>query len=165
MSRDTPVQKYCIVSLLENTPVGTEFHFKDWPLHLTLAGVFALPSITNLQITLSEATRFIQPFELIADEPALWGEDGHIHVMKFKMTQEILDLHATLLKTLRSKGAVFNEEIYIGDGYTPHVTDQKHAAIQKGETIKITSISFIDMFVSGDWQQRKILWTLPLVAI
>jgi 2'-5' RNA ligase len=162
MSRETLVQKYCLVSLLEDTPVGTEFHFKDWPLHLTLVGVFALPSIVNLQKILSQTTKTIRPFELITDEPARWGADGQVHVMKLNSTQEITELHTTLLNELRSMSAQFNEEQYVGVGYTPHVTDQKHAAIQSGETVKITNISMIDMFVGGDWQQRKILWTIPL---
>jgi 2'-5' RNA ligase len=156
-----PTQKYCLVSLLENTPVGVEFHFKDWPLHLTLVGVFSLPNITKLLQRISEIARSLQPFSLLADEAAQWGEEGQIHVMKLKVTPEISQLHTMLLELLRNADAQFNEERYLGDGYTPHITNQKHASIQSGETVNVSNISLIDMFVGSDWQQRKILWTVP----
>jgi len=35
-------QKWAIIALLENTNEGAEFYFTDFPLHLTVAGVFKI---------------------------------------------------------------------------------------------------------------------------
>lgn len=35
-------QKYAIIQLFEDMPVGTEFPSSNWPLHITIADTFAI---------------------------------------------------------------------------------------------------------------------------
>lgn len=151
-------QKWCVVSFLEPVALGLEFGWKDWPLHVTLMGPFA--ANTNALDALFIELKQVKQFTIVAEGEEYWGEHGEYHVQKFQRSPEIIGLHKNILKTLTSKGAVVNDRQYVGNGYLPHSTIQKHARIYEGEEVKISRASIFEMFPGGDGYNRKVIKTV-----
>lgn len=152
-------QKWCIVSLLDDVSEGAQFHWKDWPLHVTLAPTFGI-GFDSQQIVslLEEVVKTQNALELKAAEETVWGSP----VILLQKTVEIEQLHKQIIDMLEINGAVFNEPQYIGPHYLPHVTVQKGASVEVGRGVMINGISLIDMFPDGDGLQRKVIKTIPL---
>lgn len=156
-------QKWALATMLESVEEGTEFFYTDFPLHVTLAGVFAINCDgAVLAETLREALAHQVPVEAEADDKDYFGPNKDIVVMKLRKTSQLMGLHKFLHDTLVSAGAVFNEPQYQDEGYIPHSTFQKHAHLNPGDKVLIGSVSIIDLFPNGDGHQRKIFKTIKL---
>lgn len=67
-------------------------------------------------------------------------------------------IHQFLLRS----GAVFNQPEFEGEGYIPHSTIQQHARLNAGDSVRISSLTILDMFPNNDGYQRKIGPTFQL---
>lgn len=156
-------QKWAVIALLEDAAEGSEFYYTDFPLHVTLAGVFA-SSKTGQQLG-SELAELLQdqaPVEVTADHKDMFGPEQNIPVMRIQKSPELMELYQRVYQWLESSGAQYNQPEYQGQGYAPHSTFQKDVALAEGETRKLTSVSLIDLFPNGDGYQRKIARTISL---
>lgn len=152
-------QKWCLVSFLEPVEEGFEFHRGDCPLHITLADTFAVNwDTTDLLNKLTVLLAEQKPVEVVAGDDAFFGpSDEPVQVAVMKNIPELQALHDRVIKELKNAKAVFNNPQYVGKGYGPHSTVQKHTRLHKGDTVKIDNMTLIDMFPNGDAQQRKVV--------
>jgi 2'-5' RNA ligase len=154
-------QKWCLVSLLEPAQEGAVFHWKDWYLHTTIAGVFSA-DIRQSQLTdkLSTLLANQKPIITTIVENVSFGPpEKPFLVSLLDNTYELQQLHNKIVSLLTNNGAVFNEPKYINAGYKPHVTVQKKSRVYAGETIVIDNLALIDMFAEKDGYKRKIYKT------
>lgn len=156
-------QKYSIVQFLETVREETVFSMDDWPLHTTLADVFALDLNEDVITKLTAFLATKNSFTIKAkDDMTLGSTDNPCPVTLIENNIMLQSLHDTLIDLLEQSGAIFNSPQYTHQGYLPHSTIQKHARIHAGDVFKVNELSIIDMFVDGDWRQRKVLQTIKL---
>ena len=154
-------QKYTIVHLLNDLPVGYEYSMADWPLHVTLADVFAIDGDPNdLLVDLKEqlSTHSTVKSEVVGEE--WFGEDRSVHVKLLNKTVELQQLHETILAILQSYNVKFNSPEYTREGFRPHSTVQKNGQLELSDVVTFDSITLIDMFPNEDPAQRRILGTV-----
>lgn len=160
---ETFTQKWAIISLLENATEGSEFYFTDFPLHLTLAGVFASNKDgAQLANGLADLLSRQPQIEIEADEKAMFGSNKDIAVMKVKKGPALMNLYQLIYEWLKSAGTQFNSPEYEGNGYIPHSTFQKTGLLSSGEKRTLKSVSLIDLYPHSDGYQRKIFKTIEL---
>ncbi len=147
-------QKYTLVAFLKPLEVGAEFHMADWPLHITLADVFAIDLSPSLEQQLTELLASQPPVKLSVGEDATLGTTNVALVNK---TSELQTLHEAIVDVLERNGVIFNTPEFTRSGFLPHSTIQKSGRLHAGDEFQITSVSLVDMFPKGDWQQRKVL--------
>lgn len=154
-------QKYCLVSFLgENPQNGAMFSMEDWPLHVTLADVFAIDlAASYLAKSLAALSANQHTVHVRVLEPATLGSTS---VMLLEKSPEILRLHTDIIDILQADGAVFNTPEFTGNGFLPHCTVQREAQVYTGDTIALRNLTLIDMFPDGNWQQRMALNTFKL---
>ncbi len=152
-------QKYTIVAFLEPVDVGTKFAMTDWPLHVTLADVFAVELASDLEAHLTKVFLEQAVITVSAGEDATLGTADVVLINK---SDKLQALHDQLIDLLESEGAVFNSPQYTRGGFLPHSTIQKSGRMNKYDEFDVRMISLVDMFVRGDWQQRKVLANFTL---
>lgn len=142
---------------------GAKFFWKDFPLHVTLAGIFAI-DLNSLELfeKLSDLLQSQEPISSTAEAEANWGNNGEILVMKLQKNDAITSLHDKIIDFLLKEGATFNEPQYEGDGYIPHATAQKHKCLNTGDLVQIIAVTIVDLFPDSNGYQRKILKTIDL---
>lgn len=155
-------QKYCLVQFIEPLDIGSQFSASEWPLHTTLAGVFALDIPTKIKEEFQHTTSQHACFTLVTEGDTYFGESKDIHVRLLRRTPEIVELHNDLVAFIGRSGGSFNEPHYLGDGFTPHISIPDGFSVQSGEDITIQELSLVDMFPDSDYQQRKVIARFPL---
>jgi 2'-5' RNA ligase len=154
-------QKWAIIALLEDVRDGATFYYTDFPLHITLAGVFAINKDGSwLAEGLSDLLTGQKRFEVQADKKDMFGPHKDVAVMKIAKTPELTSLYSKIHQWLLESGARYNEPQYQGSNYLPHSTFQKSGLLHEDETRQIKSVSIIDLFPNGDGHQRKICKTI-----
>lgn len=127
----------------------------DWPLHVTLADVFAMDRIDiDLEDRIVKLLTNTSVVEAFAKEDSVLGETPVVILEKSK---ELLRLHYELINILTDCGAVFNNPEFTKDGFIPHCTIQNAKKINIGDQLLLSTISLIDMFPNNDWSKRKVL--------
>lgn len=150
-------QKYTLVHLFTPLQEGAEFHMADWPLHTTLADVFAIDRHeVKIDAQLAELALNTQAVEVSAVGESVLGTTP---VVLLEKTAPLKQLHDNIVTLLEQNGVVFNSPEFTKDGFLPHCTIQKSGRLEIGDAISIDSISLVDMFPNDDWQQRKVLAT------
>lgn len=156
-------QKYAIVQLLEDLPEGYEYDWKNWPLHVTLADVFAMEWPINMLCDKLEKFASLQPtFSTTALGDAFFGTDKDIRVVLVDKTKELSDLHMRLVQLLEGGNVTFNNPQYTLGGFLPHSTVQPNTRLHKSDIVPLNALTIIDMFPSEDPYRRKIIKTFPL---
>jgi 2'-5' RNA ligase len=157
-------QKWAIISLLEDVHEGAEFYYTDFPLHVTLAGVFRIDKDGAWLV--NELTRILgtqESFSIQTEVKDIFGPNKDIEVMKVTKSTELMDLYKQIFAWLEMSGAVFNAPEYQGKGYLPHVTFQNSSILQPNESKHIKSVSLIDLYPNSDGYQRKIFKTIDIL--
>ena len=148
-------QKYTIVQFFQSVDEGEDFNMHDWPLHATLADVFAVHRTDALMADL-QAFVDTQPLAVtyVESESTL----GEVPVWLLKESKELREMHLAIADILEKHGAVFNSPEFTREGYLPHVT-KKNGEMHIGDEIVVNIFSLVDMFPAGDWQERRIIKT------
>lgn len=153
-------QKYCLVNFLGDYDIGYEFDMKNWPLHVTLAGVFAINRLdSEIDRKLGYLASSINSFDIVADKESVLGITP---VVLFQEILEITDLHFKLVELLETNGAIFNTPEFLKDGFIPHSTIQASSRIELEKTYSVSSISLVDMYPASNWQKRKVIGNYTL---
>lgn len=134
---------------------------QDWPLHVTLADVFAIHgSSDNLLRDLEKHFGSYRPVHARVIDEAWFGENKDIQVRLLDRTDELQALHEKTLETLDRHGATFNNPEYMREGFKPHSTVQKDDQLHIGDTVTFDSITLIDLFPNENPYRRRILGTV-----
>lgn len=157
-------QKYTIVQFVKDIPDGYEYSMEDWPLHVTLADVFAIKGrwrdlFEDLKLSLNMQRAF---FSKVAVKH-LFGEDRSVKVKLLENTDELQNLHDKIIDTLEKYGVEFNSPQYIRTGFKPHSTDQLESSLEVGDIVEFGSITLVDMFPNKNPYQRRVLGTIRLL--
>lgn len=153
-------QKYTLTHFTSPTEDGLQFPMSAWPLHITLADTFAIDrQTTDIDAKLTALLSQIDAASTRAAENATLGTTP---VVLLEKTPSLLVLHLGIISLLEENGAIFNHPEFTKAGFLPHSTVQKDTRLYAGNHIVIDSISLVDMFPNGDWQQRKIITTFAL---
>ena len=156
-------QKYAIIQFFEDMQVGTEFFWKDWPLHSTVADVFAINwDAVTMQERLAEILHEHSWAESVAEDDLLFGKDGQARVTRLRKTDSLMRLHYDVIKMLEQGGWQPNNPEYAKEGFLPHVTVQKHARLNEGDKVVFNALSIIDFFPNQDPYERKLLATIKI---
>lgn len=153
-------QKYCLVSFIKPLKSATEFNMSEWPLHVTIADVFAINrDLTKIEHKIKKyLSSQLAPVTTVNKEATL----GTTDVVLLDKNQRLISLHTGLVDLLKTNDAIFNSPDFNREGFLPHCTIQKTGKLQKGDKVTINSLSLVDMFPNNNWQQRKILNTFML---
>ena len=154
-------QKYVLAYIINNFPNGYEYSAEDWPLHVTLADVFAIdgdPKDLINGLTKRLSSRQQVESKIVGEE--WFGQDKGVHVSLLDRTEELQELHETLLKVLSNYDVKFNNPEYINEGFRPHSTIQKNERFEINDIVTLDSVTLIDMFPNEDPYRRKILSTI-----
>ena len=159
-------QKYTIIQLLEDLPEGFEYDWKSWPLHVTIADIFAIEwPIDILQSKLEEFAQHQPPFNTTALNDEFFGPNRDVRVVLIEKTSELSSLHTGIVRLLKTGNVTFNNPQYTLEGFLPHSTVQRDSRLHQGDTVAFTSMSIIDMFPSEDPYRRKVIKTIPFKGI
>lgn len=154
-------QKYVIVYLIKDLPLGYEYAMSSWPLHVTLLDVFAINgSSTDLIADLEKEFANSRPVTVRVIDKDLFGEDSDIPVALLNKTTELQHLHNKIIGVLKRYDVKFNNPEYVSDGFRPHSTIQKDKQLKIDDIVTVGSITLIDMFPNKDPRQRRILGTI-----
>lgn len=155
-------QKYCLAAFTKPPAIGSEFHMTDWPLHITLADVFAIDLVGSaIEAQLSELTSKQLSIKTHATNTAILGTTD---VMLVEANQALVLFHTDLIDLLEKNGAVFNNPEFTRNGFLPHCTIQKSDYLKQGEEVAVTCLTLIDLFPNGDWQKRKVMSNFELAS-
>lgn len=153
-------QKYALVHFI--SPIENEalFHMSEWPLHTTLADVFAINRLqTSIDAKLATMLAQTSTVETAAMDDIILGTT---QVVLLDKTPSLVKLHTDIVSLLEKNNAVFNTPEFTKDGFLPHCTLQMSGRLNKGNTVTIDSVSLVDLFPSSDWEQRKVLATFKM---
>lgn len=160
-------QKYCIVQFLEPVPRGLAFDSTSWPLHVTLAGVFALDWSNDARDELARTIGRLRSFSALTANTAQLGPEKNIAVRLIHQNKDLLALHETVVHYIEKCGGTFNEPQYQHEGFLAHMTMQSEQP-KANQRVQFHTLSLIDMFPDSNPKRRLVLAQFslgdPLVA-
>jgi hypothetical protein len=153
-------QKYALVYFISPIKNGVQFHMSEWPLHITIADVFAIDRHkTDIDAKLAILLTQIKTVETnVTNNTTL----GTTPIILLDRKPSLVKLHTDIASLLEENGAVFNNPEFTRDGFLPHSTIQKNGRLRIGDNVTIDSVSLVDMFPDDNWEQRKVLATFKL---
>ncbi len=156
-------QKYAIVQFFEDIEEGHVYSSNNWPLHSTVVDTFAIKwSIDEIVTKLTDALKHHAMANSEASDDRFFGENGQVQVVLLDRTESLIKLHLDVLTILEDGGLALNDPQFARDGFLPHATVQKHARLNKGDKVRFTALSIIDMFPNEDPYMRKVLKTIKI---
>lgn len=156
-------QKYAIVQFFEDIEEGYEYSSNKWPLHSTVVDTFALKwSIDEMVVRLTDALKHYVVANSEAGDDRFFGDNGQVKVVLLGRTESLIKLHLDALATLEDGNLTLNDPQFARDGFLPHATVQEHARLNKGDKVRFTALSIIDMFPNEDPYMRKVLKTIKI---
>lgn len=156
-------QKYAIIQLFEDVPVGAEFSASSWPLHSTVADTFATDwDVPTMVEELMKMLRDYNQVTSVVENDAFFGDHEQVQVALLRKTDDLMRLHYNVIKLLEQGGWTPNDPQFAKDGFLPHSTVQKHARLNKGDEVVFNALSLIDFFPGKDPYQRKVLATVKI---
>lgn len=158
-------QKYAIVQLFEDMPVGTEFPSSTWPLHSTIADTFAIDwDAATMAEELTELLKSHPQATSIAGDDRFFGDNGEVQVVLLQKTDSLVKLHYDVIALLEQGGWKPNDPQFAREGFLPHSTVQSHSRINKGDEVTFNALSIIDFFPNKDPYRRKVIETIKLAG-
>ncbi len=156
-------QKYTIVQFFDPIDEGYEYSSDSWPLHSTIVDTFAIDwSVDEMVAKLREQLGSHAPAESVAEDDRFFGENGQVQVVLLNRSESLVNLHLDVLTALVDGGLTLNDPQFARNGFLPHATVQKHSRLNKGDEVKFTALSIVDMFPDEDAYKRKVLKTIKI---
>ncbi|HEU0266580.1 MAG TPA: 2'-5' RNA ligase family protein [Candidatus Saccharimonadaceae bacterium] len=156
-------QKYCLVQPIAPMQLGDEFDASNWPLHVTIAGVFALAWTDDSHEKFADIVTYHKVFNTVTADIAYFGPQKTIKVRRLTMTPELYALHDAVVTFVEECGGSFNEPHYLRKDFVPHAT-MRGTEPPANQTVSFHQLALIDMFPDGDHTRRKIIRLLPLAT-
>lgn len=156
-------QKYAVIQLFEDTPVGAEFPSSNWPLHSTIADTFAIDwDATTMAEKLTELLKSHPQATSVAEDDRFFGGNGEVQVVMLQKTDSLVKLHYDVVELLEQGGWKPNDPQFAKEGFLPHSTVQAHNRLNKSDKVVFDALSIIDFFPNEDPYQRKVLATIKI---
>ena len=156
-------QKYTLIQLFEDVPVGAQFSASSWPLHATIADIFAINwDASFMAEKLTELLSVHVQAESVAEDDQFFGDTGQVRVVLLKKTDSLIKLHCGVIELLEQGGWKPNVPHFAKEGFLPHSTVQAHVRLNSGDRVVFDALSIIDMFPDEDPYQRKVLATIRI---
>ncbi|MBC7708080.1 2'-5' RNA ligase family protein [Polaromonas sp.] len=110
---------------LEVAPMTVGQAYEQLPMHCTIMHRFH-SSLSTEALIASVAPIFARtaPVALVPQEHKAFGPKKQL-VTILEPTPPLMELHQQLYAKLNSLGVQYTESDWVGDGYTPHVTDKQ----------------------------------------
>lgn len=154
-------QKYTLVHTINSLSDGYEFSMNDWPLHVTLADVFAIQGNPNdlLDILTREFSSYpIVESQVIGED--WFGKENNVHVMLINKSNELQSLHEAIIDVLENFHVTFNTPQFTHEGFTPHSTVKSNERLHEDDQVNINTVTLIDMFPDENPFRRRVLGTI-----
>lgn len=154
-------QKYTLVHTIKSLPDGYEFSMEDWPLHITMADVFAIKG--NPQDLLKLLNEKLSNYGTVKSKVIgedWFGDKKTVHVMLINKSYELQSLHETIIHGLEHFDVTFNTPQFIYEGFIPHSTVKDNEQLHEGYEVNLNSITLIDMFPDKNPFRRRVLGTI-----
>lgn len=156
-------QKYTIVQFFDPIDEGYKYSSDSWPLHSTVVDTFAIDwPVDEMVAKLTELLSSHAAADSIAEDDRFFGENGQVQVVLLNRSDSLVNLHLDVLAMLEDGGLALNDPQFARDGFLPHTTVQKHARLNKGDEVKFTALSIVDMLPDEDAYKRKVLKTIKI---
>jgi hypothetical protein len=160
---DKFTQKYTIVQFFDDIEEGYEYSSDNWPLHSTVLDTFAMQwTIDEMIAKLTESLKHHEMAHSEAGDDRFFGENGQVQAVLLSRTDSLTKLHLDVLAILENGKIVLNNPQFARDGYVPHVTVQKQVRLNRGDIVRFTALSIVDMFPNNDPYVRKVLKTIKI---
>lgn len=157
----TFTQKYALIHSLQPLDDGYEYSMENWPLHVTLADVFAIEGDpADLLTDLKRDFDSSDVVSAVVTGDQWFGDDGEVHVKILDKTSGLDRMHDKVLKCLGNYDVVFNQPAYTREGFVAHSTVQKDASLQDGDLVVFDSLTLIDLFPNEDAYRRRVVGTV-----
>ncbi|QHU91436.1 hypothetical protein GWK75_03195 [Candidatus Saccharibacteria bacterium oral taxon 955] len=156
-------QKYTIVQFFDDIGEGYEYSSDSWPLHSTIVDTFAIDwSVDEMVSRLKDVLKNHATADSVTEDDRFFGDQGQVQVVLLNRSNSLVELHQDILTTLEEGGLKLNDPQFARDGFLPHATVQKHARLDKGDKVRFTALSIVDMFPDKDPYKRKVLKTIAI---
>lgn len=156
-------QKYTIVQFFDDIGEGYEYSSDSWPLHSTIVDTFAIDwSVDEMVSRLKDALKNHATADSVTEDDRFFSDQGQVQVALLNRSNSLVELHQDILTTLEEGGLKLNDPQFARDGFLPHATVQKHARLDKGDKVRFTALSIVDMFPDKDPYKRKVLKTIAI---
>lgn len=130
---------------LEVEPMVVGQAYVQLPMHCTAVHRFhSKLSPEELTESLRPVFKAAQPIELVPQEHKAFGPKQQL-VTVLKPTKAIVALHRELYEALNMLGVQYTERDWVGEGYTPHVTDKKGKRLQAKPTLTTQVVYLISV--------------------
>ena len=153
------MNQYAVMTNLDSGPAAA-CTLASLPLHVTILSIFfsqsPAPVISGL---LEDAAACFKATRVTTIGRARFGVNRDIPVTLVEPTDTLIGWHTGLLRAV-SGHATFRAPGFLGEHYTPHVTDQQARALAVGEDILLDNLTFVQ--ITGE--DVHVLRTLPLTG-
>ncbi|MEO6536224.1 MAG: 2'-5' RNA ligase family protein [Candidatus Paceibacterota bacterium] len=134
--------KYVIVCILE-AEFPQEFQYVDWPSHTTLLRPFTTDtSSQKLAETLQSICEQHHALTTEGKSRELFGPASDVPVIELVNTPELQKLHDDI-RTAYIQEIEFTAPQY--PDFRPHVTENNGKGVEVGESVKISSLSLVEL--------------------
>jgi 2'-5' RNA ligase len=157
------MQKYAIIQLFEPMAIGAQFTVGDWPLHSTIADVFAIDwDAKTIRRKIEAQLGGHVRADSTAQGDRFFGDGGQTRVTLLEKTDTLVALHNDVIALLEQGGWRPNNPEFAKAGFLPHSTVQRHCRLHAGDRVVFDALSIVDFFPDSDPYQRKLLATIKL---
>lgn len=98
----------------------------------------------------------------MTEDDRFFGDQGQVQVVLLNRSNSLVELHQDILTALEEGELKLNDPQFVRDGFLPHATVQKHTRLDKGDKVRFTALSIVDMFPDKDPYKRKVLKTIAI---
>ena len=102
------------------------------------------------------------PVTLKAVGAAKFGPNNDVDVYRISHSMSIDQLHLNLCGRFRALGVTFDEESWVGHGYSPHVTNTKTTSFPTGSKVVVEEIVLVVYTPEG---QKLVVTSFTLAGI
>lgn len=135
--------EFVVAHITDEHQVGERFSM--WPLHVTVVPPFEASSLEEVSETVELIGQMISPIQLQIGDAAKFGQ-GRL-VQKLVPSPELTQLHKKLIDAGEKQGWNISGH-YVGNYYTPHITQKKGRSFTGSEFI-LNSLSVVENIGQG----------------
>jgi 2'-5' RNA ligase len=157
-------QKYTIVQLIDPLPDAAEWGVENWPLHITIADIFAIDGDSTDILKALKNIKINKVIEAKVVGDAFWGPEKNVHVKLVENTADLYNLHKQIIESLQSLNVDFNSPGFVIEGFKPHSTVQDKKSLEDRQLVRFNCLTLIDMFPDENGYKRRIIGHHTLVG-
>jgi 2'-5' RNA ligase len=154
------VLRLAVCSFFERPADGAVFGAHAIPLHVTLMGNFGFNGAADAVVPAMSAMAGSLPITVTVGADAQFGPRGDVPVSIVVESNALRELHDGIYTRLRRLPISAEEPQYTGDGFRPHITRVAGSQVRSGQSIRLDSLSLVDLRPNGVPDLRRVLATV-----